>query len=112
MILLSIINITLLALATIGWLAFTEAFLKPAAISLAYGLAPRVAAEGLAALDRLLPDLLHEGIEGEALEAEIRRRLSEATGAEWDSRRLLGLRRLFDPLALIERAARDHQAQA
>jgi hypothetical protein len=96
----------LLVCGTIAWLAFSEAFLKPAAISLAYGLGPRAIAEGLAALDQLLPELLEDGVPPDQVEAEVRRRLSAATGAEWTPRRLQALRQLFDPIELIK-----HQPQ-
>ena len=68
---------------------FTEAFAPPAV------------AAGLVALDRLLPQLLADGVTGAELEQRLRSEMGRLTGSEW-----LQIKARFDPAIFL-----DHQSQ-
>lgn len=95
-------GIAVMVAGTLAWLAFSEAILKPHAIALAHGLTPRLLAEGLVAMDRLLPELLEEGISVADVEHVMRQRLSLATGVEWSADQMMAARRVFDPVRFVQ----------
>ena len=97
-------GVVLIAL-TLAGISFAEAFLKPTMIAVAHGIGPRLLAEGLLALDRLIPEMIAEGVSKEEVEHEMRHRLSKVTGHEWTPDQLQAIRQAFDPVKLMEHNA-------
>ena len=60
--------------------------------------APPAVAAGLLALDRLLPQLLADGVTGAELEQRLRAELGQLTGSEWRA-----IRQRFDPVVFLDR---------
>lgn len=84
------------ALAITGW-----ELVKQVGVQATRRFAPPTITAGLQALDRLLPQLVAEGVTGAELEARIRAELGHLTGSDWSA-----IRREFDPVVFVER----HQA--
>ena len=72
---------------------------KQVGVRLAQAYAPPAVAAGLVALDRLLPQLLADGVTGAELEQRLRAELGHLTGSEWRA-----IRQRFDPVVFL-----DHQ---
>lgn len=85
------------AAALIAW-----ELVKRIGVRLVEGAAPPAIAQGLLALDRLLPQLLTEGVTGAELEARLRRELGELTGNEWRA-----IRQRFDPAVFLDHQSHD-----
>jgi hypothetical protein len=72
---------------------------KQVGVRLTQAYAPPAVAAGLVALDRLLPQLLADGVTGTELEQRLRTELGQLTGSEWRA-----IRQRFDPAIFL-----DHQ---
>jgi hypothetical protein len=72
---------------------------KQVGVRLTQAYAPPAVAAGLLALDRLLPQLLADGVTGAELEQRLRTELGQLTGSEWRA-----IRQRFDPAIFL-----DHQ---
>ncbi len=72
---------------------------KQIGVRLAQAYVPPAVAAGLVALDRLLPQLLTDGVTGAELEQRLRTELGQLTGSEWRA-----IRQRFDPVVFL-----DHQ---
>jgi hypothetical protein len=73
--------------------------IKQIGVRLTQAYAPPAVAAGLVALDRLLPQLLADGVTGAELEQRLRTELGQLTGSEWRA-----IRQRFDPAIFL-----DHQ---
>lgn len=71
--------------------------IKVTGLTLLKSEAPKAVVQGLQLLDQFLPKMIYEGMTGEQMEAEIRRRLGALTGQEWAD-----IRRRFDPVIFID----------
>ena len=74
-------------------------FIKRLGVRLTEAYAPPAVAAGLVALDRLLPQLLADGVTGAELEQRLRQEMGRLTGSEWRA-----IRARFDPAVFL-----DHQ---
>ena len=83
---------------TAAALTFWE-LVKQVGVKLTQAYTPPAVAAGLVALDRLLPQLLADGVSGAELETRLRRELGNLTGSEWRQ-----IRATFDPVVFL-----DHQ---
>jgi hypothetical protein len=72
---------------------------KQVGVRLTQAYVPPAVAAGLLALDRLLPQLLADGVTGAELEQRLRTELGQLTGSEWRA-----IRQRFDPAIFL-----DHQ---
>jgi hypothetical protein len=79
-------------------LTFWE-IVKQVGVRLTQAYAPPAVAAGLVALDRLLPQLLTDGVTGAELEQRLRAEMGRLTGSEWQA-----IRARFDPAIFL-----DHQ---
>jgi len=86
-------------------LGISEAIVKPLATMAVQWLAPRGIGQVLALADRLVPQLLAEGLGGDELEQRLREAAAEATGDKrWLRSNMRPVWRGFDPRVLL-----DHQ---
>ena len=83
---------------TAAALTFWE-LVKQVGVRLTQAYAPPAVAAGLVALDRLLPQLLADGVTGAELEQRLRAEMGRLTGSEWQA-----IRTRFDPAVFL-----DHQ---
>lgn len=83
---------------TAAALTFWE-LVKQVGVRITQAYTPPAVAAGLVALDRLLPQLLADGVTGAEMEARLRRELGNLTGSEWRQ-----IRATFDPVVFL-----DHQ---
>ncbi len=90
-------DILLTFATTAAALTFWE-LVKQVGVRLAQAYTPPAVAAGLVALDRLLPQLLADGVTGDELEARLRRELGNLTGSEWRQ-----IRATFDPVVFLDR---------
>ena len=74
-------------------------FIKRVGVRFTEAYTPPAIAAGLLALDRLLPQLLADGVTGDQMEVRLRRELGQLTGSEWRA-----IRARFDPAVFL-----DHQ---
>jgi len=94
-------DIFLSFLGTAAALIFWE-FIKQIGVRLVQGYAPSAVATGLAALDRLLPSLIAEGVTSAQVEERLRQELGSLTGSEWRQ-----IRARFDPAIFLDHQAND-----
>jgi hypothetical protein len=86
-------------------LGLHEAIIKPVAMALVQWGTPRGLSAVLTLADKLVPQLLAEGLGGTELETRLREAAAEATGDErWRRTSLAPVWRSFDPRVLL-----DHQ---
>lgn len=82
--------------ATAAALTFWE-IVKQIGVRAAQAYAPPVVAAGLKELDRLLPQLIADGVSGAELEDRLRQRMTRLTGSDWQR-----IRSRFDPAIFLD----------
>ena len=87
-------------------LALTGAeILKQIGVRATQRYAPPVVAAGLVLLDKLLPQIVAQGLTADQVEDRLRQHLGELTGADWSE-----IRRRFDPAVFLERQQKARKA--
>jgi hypothetical protein len=94
-------NIIFTFAGTAAALVFWE-LVKRVGVRLTEAYAPPAVAAGLVALDRLLPQLLAEGVTGDQVEQRLRQEMGRLTGNEW-----LQIKARFDPAIFLDHQSND-----
>lgn len=81
---------------TAAALAFWE-IVKQIGVRATQSYAPPVVAAGLKELDRLLPQLIADGVTGAELEDRLRQKMTRLTGSDWQQ-----IRSRFDPAIFLD----------
>ena len=82
--------------ATAAGITFWE-LIKQVGVRIAQAYMPSAVVTGLQTLDKILPDLISEGVSGEQLEDRLRHELGNLTGSEWKK-----IRTEFDPVVFLD----------